>query len=633
MITQVRNQGNDYQDLDKKINAGIYEYENTIIDFLENEFQLLLMEEIFVGSSHIVDTRFENVIFSLQSSVPEISDWLNTRNESNYQILIEPIGLYSYIGFNDTILNETSNLINYDTDGTTSRNALSNFLNLTSTIRSTLSNFDIEAFNLRNQFSDASSQYFQKSVLIGNNTVGLYGNTTIEYNNIVSSLESSTNQSYNFDILKKFNLLQNSLSELISVWSNVEITGFGINATQSNYIETVNTNFHTSISLAQEKFKNASYEITNTTNLRADELNIFNKINNTAISKFFPTFISIANSLDEIQAVSASLQNILLNDLVQVRDLFESKTRLIHTFLKEEQRLFNNALSLILQQFEDDINFRLYIGTLSTSLLMIVILTISVISMLIIFKRLEKKFEIVSEGNLSIELKRSYGKTEFDNLEKAFDNIVVQLRSALGTIQITSERLSGFAEELAAGSEEASSSIKEVSDTMREFSGGASEQNIMLSRVTNKLQDHLEDVDRSSTRIGETSNFVLKVAKRTNILGLNASIEAAKAGRYGRGFNVVAEEVRDLSETTKGSANQIAEIIDNVQHSISKAVEDILREVNIVKEVAENTAAGSEEVSAATLEQVTMLEEISETSAELASLSQELNSAIQKFVL
>jgi methyl-accepting chemotaxis protein len=327
------------------------------------------------------------------------------------------------------------------------------------------------------------------------------------------------------------------------------------------------------------------------------------------------------------------VEDIRSNDIETIVDLFATSLIAIRVKIIIEQIIFEDVFEDLRRQIEGDVN------TLNTSISIALIVIVSIvvlltnISIVLSFRRLNAKFSEVTAGNLVIETSDEYSGTELGKIESDFDNLVKQLRTTLFTVQNTGDRLSGIAEELAAGSEEASASISDVSDTMREFAGGASEQNIMLNRIIEKLEDNRVEVNISAVRIGEASAFVHRVAKRTNILGLNASIEAAKAGTYGLGFNVVAEEVRNLADTSKESATEIANTIENVQTTITTLIDDILREIEIVREVAENTAAGSEEVSAATIEQVTMLTEVAQTSNDLSLLAQELINVLSRFTL
>ncbi|MHA2172996.1 MAG: methyl-accepting chemotaxis protein, partial [Candidatus Kariarchaeaceae archaeon] len=251
-----------------------------------------------------------------------------------------------------------------------------------------------------------------------------------------------------------------------------------------------------------------------------------------------------------------------------------------------------------------------------------------------VVRGMQRDFAKLSTGNLTkLGKRRRYSSSEFGDMQRGFDSMVNNLHEILGTLQVSSERLAGISEELAAGAEEASASVNDVSETVREFSAGSSEQNLLLNRVMSMLDGHLSEVEKTARSIGEASYFVQKVAKRTNILGLNASIEASKAGKLGRGFNVVSEQVRNLSDDSKKSAKQIADLIEEVEFNIKNTIQEVLREVNITKEVAENTAAGSEQANAATSEQVVMLKEISTSSNEISLLAQELREITHRFTL
>jgi methyl-accepting chemotaxis protein len=98
----------------------------------------------------------------------------------------------------------------------------------------------------------------------------------------------------------------------------------------------------------------------------------------------------------------------------------------------------------------------------------------------------------------------------------------------------------------------------------------------------------------SSERIGEITGFIREIANRTNLLALNATIEATRAGSAGKGFSIVAEEIRDLAERSSRAAGEITQLIDDIQNSTAEAV--MAMEIGD-REVAEGTkmvdAAGS----------------------------------------
>jgi len=191
----------------------------------------------------------------------------------------------------------------------------------------------------------------------------------------------------------------------------------------------------------------------------------------------------------------------------------------------------------------------------------------------------------------------------------------------------------------------------------------------------------IEDTNISSKNIGNVSVVIASIAEQTNLLALNAAIEAARAGEHGKGFAVVADEIRKLAEestkSTKEIDNIVTELINNVDNAVKKMAtiteifeiqtlkvnitEDKFKEISIainvtekivnelflsssemndnkiqvleviqnLSAIAEEYAASTEEASASTEEQIVSIDEIANESESLYELIQELN----KFVL
>lgn len=408
------------------------------------------------------------------------------------------------------------------------------------------------------------------------------------------------------------------------------------------------TDYVLTVSRFEKLFLGPSPDTQAVVNSEIDNIITDLQVRSDSIEQLHSDILDLTSAADIVILNNERLMNIAFSNVQnRVLDALENNGKLIGELLEdtaqmifiveqvliEEQSLFKREFADLLDQLDEDLQSQTIILSLLIIFTILILVGSTSLTLVRYFNRYESNYKMIEAGNLNIPMRKSYGENELGRVDRGFDNMIVELKRILTALQRSSERMAGIAEELAAGAEEASASVQEVSNTVREFSAGAAEQNLMLNRVDEKMTDHLQTIEDATRQINETSNFVLKVAKRTNILGLNASIEAAKAGRFGLGFNVVAEEVRNLSDDTKGSALEIAGLIENIESKIQNTVRDILNEVNITKDVAENTAAGSEEANAATSEQVVMLNEISQTSNELSLLANELQEILSRFTL
>lgn len=156
------------------------------------------------------------------------------------------------------------------------------------------------------------------------------------------------------------------------------------------------------------------------------------------------------------------------------------------------------------------------------------------------------------------------------------------------------ESFSVIVEQTAAGIEDISESVTSLAD-----------------RVTD-ITSQMKAVSSSAEQIGEISSVVKGISDQSNLLGLNAAIEAARAGDVGKGFSVVANEIRKLATNSKENVNQINDITKNIQ-GLLLTLNQAFSEVNTL---TDNQSGSIQEFSAT-------IQEISSKAQELATLAQE----------
>ncbi|WP_152382110.1 methyl-accepting chemotaxis protein [Paenibacillus brasilensis] len=238
-------------------------------------------------------------------------------------------------------------------------------------------------------------------------------------------------------------------------------------------------------------------------------------------------------------------------------------------------------------------------------------------------QRLRNSMEVISQGNLSINV----ATTSFDeigDLSRYFQQMLDNLRNMIREVKAMTGNLSASSQELAAGAEQTTRAIEHVTVAIQDVAAGSERQvgsakdnqervrgmsediaamtTTMAEMTTYSSQaiqasdagsEHIgnsvvsidgirttvEELDTiisalsdRSGRIGTIVTVITEIASQTNLLALNASIEAARAGEHGKGFAVVATEVRKLAENSAHSAQQIREQIQGIQSGVSEAL-------------------------------------------------------------
>jgi len=228
----------------------------------------------------------------------------------------------------------------------------------------------------------------------------------------------------------------------------------------------------------------------------------------------------------------------------------------------------------------------------------------------IAMSRMLTQLQEIAANNLAIDDIQVDSDDEIGQASLALNTMKNNLRDVIQTIATTAERVAGASEEISSAANEQSQSaraqkeqtshvavaMQEMSATVRqvsENSGTASEAarraaesaregGGIVEDVLNKMRSiaesvqstagKMEELGKSSLQIGRIAGVIDEIADQTNLLALNAAIEAARAGEHGRGFAVVADEVRKLAEGTTSATKEIAQMIKSIQDGTKTAV-------------------------------------------------------------
>ena len=326
-------------------------------------------------------------------------------------------------------------------------------------------------------------------------------------------------------------------------------------------------------------------------------------------------------------------------------------------------------------------------------------------------------------------------RDELGEMASSFNLMVGKLRELIKSVASSAEQVAAASEQLSASAEETTKSTELIASTVQEVAAGADKQvqnlnetNVTVTHLTslvnqvveraeivsstsvqasdkavdgnqsisniiyhmdeinvtvNRLADKVRTLGDRSSQINQIIGVITGIANQTNLLALNAAIEAARAGEHGKGFAVVADEVRKLAEQSSNSAQQIAALISDIEtdtaetvytmndttnkvsdgigliqeagsafqliekavqevsfqiqevksaiHELSAGSAQVEKGVEIVAAISNGTAGGTQSISASAEEQLAAMEEITASSTSLTRMAEELQDLIKKF--
>ncbi|RAK06701.1 methyl-accepting chemotaxis protein [Halanaerobium saccharolyticum] len=316
--------------------------------------------------------------------------------------------------------------------------------------------------------------------------------------------------------------------------------------------------------------------------------------------------------------------NLLSKEEQYFTDLRSILDRVQDIYVEGAEQEENRASSTVKQSYTTILIIIIVLAIVNTMLALIIITGITKP-----LSAAEKYLQSIASGNLSIEIEDKYlnRKDEIGKLLNDLNEMKNKLSQIIGNVINISSNLSASSEELSASSEEMSASAEEVGRSVQEIASGAEEQsaqvdesknnidnlmeeiklvenntekmNQQASNVINYLDQGNQSINKSINQVAEVKNKTITVTEKihqlgelsekigniiklisgissqTNLLALNAAIEAARAGEAGRGFSVVADEIRNLAEESSQATEQIASLINQIQNGVQAAVSEI----------------------------------------------------------
>ena len=298
-----------------------------------------------------------------------------------------------------------------------------------------------------------------------------------------------------------------------------------------------------------------------------------------------------------------------------------------------------NDMARVLKQVDDDSNLALRVADVDKNELGVIAKSIN--KVLSSYSRTINK---INEVNATItQMSESIRTSSASNIEKV-NRQCDELAMASTSMQDMASALGGVAESTGRAEQCAGHSEQEASASQRIFEKTSDEFALLETEFSN-TSETIQQLAVESNNVGNVLDVIKAIAEQTNLLALNAAIEAARAGEQGRGFAVVADEVRSLAQRTQESTGEIETMILSLQEKANNSTQTITSSAEKMKSTRENVGSASDALSniqesaveifslnktiaSSTEEHLNTSEKITENLTNVQSLSDELRESV-----